>query len=214
RQKVGGGGSTALKEDPKNRSRATTAIATSNPSRARSSRSIRKDLIAIGSVVIELGQGQTAPEAAMASAAAALCGSAAVSRTTSSSGLPTIPPASLTSRTASSSPASKCWPASTQPGRVSGTRAPIWTADSSVRSAPGGDGGVFMRWRLEYVVDWVRLRLDVDKVRRFEVHPAAQACSCTRHRLHHHGRRRRHRSKPSNTLRAEQDLLVGLDDRF
>lgn len=81
-------------------------------------------------------------------AAAALCGSAAVSRTTSSSGLPTIPPASLTSRTASSSPASKCWPASTQPGRVSGTRAPIWTDDPSVRSAPGGDGGVFMRWRL------------------------------------------------------------------
>jgi len=30
-------------------------------------RSIRKDLIAIGSVVIELGQGQTAPEVAMAS---------------------------------------------------------------------------------------------------------------------------------------------------
>jgi hypothetical protein len=55
------------KKTQKNRSRATTAIATSNPSRARSSRSIRKDLIAIGSVVIELGQGQTAPEAAMAS---------------------------------------------------------------------------------------------------------------------------------------------------
>src|SRR5205823_5951352 len=30
----------------------------------------------------------------------------------------------------------------------SGTRAPIWTDDPAVRSAPGGDGGVFMRWRL------------------------------------------------------------------
>jgi len=74
---------------------------------------------------------------------AARCGSAAVSRITSSSGRPTIPPASLTSRTASSSPASKWWPASTQPGRVRGTRAPICTDDPSVRSAPGGDGGGF-----------------------------------------------------------------------
>lgn len=56
--------------------------------------------------------------------------------------------ASLISRTASSSPASRCRPASTQPGRVSGTRAPIWTDGPSVRFAPGGDGGVFIRRRL------------------------------------------------------------------
>jgi ABC-type uncharacterized transport system substrate-binding protein len=47
-----------------------------------------------------------------------------------------------------------------------------------------------MRWRLEYVVDWVHAAaIGCRQVRRFEVHPAAQACSCTRHRLHHHGRR-------------------------
>ena len=62
------------------------------------------------------------------------------SRTTSSSGLPTIPPASLTSPTASSSPASKCRPASTQPGRVSGTRAPLSRTPSPRRRLDAGIG--------------------------------------------------------------------------
>ena len=50
-----------------------------------------------------------------------------------------IPPASLTSRTPSSSPASSCRPASTQPGRVSGTSAPIATPHAEHRLEPRGD---------------------------------------------------------------------------
>lgn len=78
----------------------------------------------------------TPSPASSSTAAAARWGSAAVSRTTSATGLPMMPPASLTSRTASSIPASRCRPASSQPGRVSGTRAPIRTCPF-VSSRPG-----------------------------------------------------------------------------